>query len=48
MTRIFLHRRTVDGSTKDALKDMTHEATGPARAAVIKAEGKVEELIKKH
>ncbi|EEH09342.1 conserved hypothetical protein [Histoplasma capsulatum G186AR] len=48
VTRIFLHRRTVDGSTKDALKDMTHEATGPAKAAVIKAEGKVEELIKKH
>ncbi|PGH07439.1 hypothetical protein GX51_01740 [Blastomyces parvus] len=48
VTRIFLHRRAVDGSAKEALKDMTHEATEPAKAAVVKAEHKVEEIIKKH
>ncbi|KLJ10055.1 hypothetical protein EMPG_14529 [Blastomyces silverae] len=48
VTRIFLHRRAVDGSAKEALKDMTHEATDPAKAAVIKAEHKAEEFIKKH
>ncbi|OJD23278.1 hypothetical protein ACJ73_05373 [Blastomyces percursus] len=48
VTRIFLHRRAVDGSAREALKDMAHEATDPAKAAVIKAEQKAEELIKKH
>ncbi|KKZ62378.1 hypothetical protein EMCG_03205 [[Emmonsia] crescens] len=48
VTRIFMHRRAVDGSAKAALKDMTHEATDPAKAAVIKVERKAEEFIKKH
>ncbi|ODH45427.1 hypothetical protein ACO22_00154 [Paracoccidioides brasiliensis] len=44
--RIFMHRRTVDGSAKAALKDMSHEATDPAKAAVLKAEKKAEALVK--
>ncbi|PGH10550.1 hypothetical protein AJ80_07496 [Polytolypa hystricis UAMH7299] len=44
VTRIFLHRRSVDGSAKEALKDMTHEATGGAKAIVHKAE----EVVKKN
>ncbi|KAK2802313.1 hypothetical protein FQN51_004602 [Onygenales sp. PD_10] len=48
VTRIFLHRRAVDGSAKEALKDMSHEATDGAKAAVHKAEEKVGEVVKKH
>ncbi|KAK2818424.1 hypothetical protein FQN49_007914 [Arthroderma sp. PD_2] len=44
VTRIFLYRRSQDGSAKEAVKDMTHEATDSAKAAVHKAE----EVVKKH
>ncbi|KAK2747152.1 hypothetical protein FQN57_002409 [Myotisia sp. PD_48] len=38
VTRIFLHRRSVDGSSTEALKDMTHDATDAAKAVVHKVE----------
>ncbi|EEQ30257.1 hypothetical protein McanMca71_002248 [Microsporum canis] len=44
VTRIFLYRRSQDGSAKEAVKDMTHEATDSAKAAIHKAE----EAVKKH
>ncbi|TPX20274.1 hypothetical protein DIZ76_016162 [Coccidioides immitis] len=45
VTRIFLHRRSVDGSTTAALKDMGHEATDSAKEMAHKAEDVV---VKKH
>ncbi|PGG98436.1 hypothetical protein AJ79_08877 [Helicocarpus griseus UAMH5409] len=48
VTRIFLHKRAVDGSSKEALKELSHEATDPAKAAVHRAEHKAEELVKRH
>ncbi|EFE33697.1 uncharacterized protein ARB_07644 [Trichophyton benhamiae CBS 112371] len=44
VTRIFLYRRSQDGSAKEAVKDLAHEATDSAKAAVHKAE----EAVKKH
>ncbi|EEP78738.1 conserved hypothetical protein [Uncinocarpus reesii 1704] len=44
VTRIFLHRRTVDGSAAAALKDMSHEATDSAKEMAHKAE----DAVKKH
>jgi hypothetical protein len=34
VTRIFLHRRQVDGSAAAAIKDITHEATSSTKDAV--------------
>ncbi|KAL1957237.1 hypothetical protein VTO42DRAFT_6143 [Malbranchea cinnamomea] len=38
VVRIFLYRRSVDGSTTEALKDMTHEATDSTKHMVERAE----------
>ncbi|KAI2012617.1 hypothetical protein LOZ39_000553 [Ophidiomyces ophidiicola] len=41
VTRIFLHRRSVDGSSTGALKDLSHEATDSAKIMAHKAEDMV-------
>lgn len=38
VTRIFLYRRSVDGSSAAALKDLSHEATDSAKHTVEKVE----------
>lgn len=42
VTRIFNYRRSLDGSTKEALKDMEHEMVEPAKAAAHKVEAAIE------
>ena len=46
VVRIFLYRRSLDGSTREALKDMGHEASDSTKKMVEKAEEAVHH--KKH
>ncbi|KKK27156.1 UPF0041 domain protein [Aspergillus rambellii] len=43
VTRIFLYHRSLDGSSKEAVKDMEHEVADAAKAAATKAG----EIVKK-
>lgn len=42
VSRIFMYRRSVEGSSAEAAKDLQHEVTDSAKDVAKKAEGAVE------
>ena len=44
VSRIYNYHRSLDGSSKEAVKDMEHELAGDAKAVVSSAK----EAVKKH